>query len=424
MTAISKRAARGRIATRRISQPTPEQIVLVLQGGGALGAYQAGVYQALHEGGIEPDWIVGTSIGAINASLIAGNEPHNRVPRLQEFWKRMADKALWHTWSAWAQAARPLSYWQALSYGVPGFFDPNPLAFLGPHVPLGADRAGYYSMAPLERTLLELVDFSLINRSMPRLTVGAAHVRTSQMRYFDARDGEVTVRHILASGALPPAFPAVRIDGELYWDGGILSNTPTEVVLDDTPRRNSLIFAVHLWNPTGGEPETIWEVLHRQKEIQYASRVADHIARQAQIHRLRHVIKQLLAYVPEEVRDSEAVRELASYSCLTRMHVVRLLAPRADDDDHTKDVDFSPARIRARWEAGYAAARRAIELAPWRAEFGVLDGVILHEPEDATPVRDVLSHSTVAVQREDDMPARCQTPVSETTKHVVEQRRH
>ncbi len=149
---------------------------------------------------------------------------------------------------------------------------------------------------------------------------------------------------------------AVRIDGELYWDGGILSNAPTEVIFEENPRRNSLIFAVHMWNPIGPEPETMWEVLHRQKDIQYSSRVATHIARQLESHRLRHVIRELLAHVPEPVRRSPSVRELAGWGCLTRMHVVRLLAPRLGNEDNTKDVDFSPSGIRQRWEAGYANA--------------------------------------------------------------------
>lgn len=383
-------------------QPTSasNQIVLVFQGGGALGAYQAGVYEALHEAGIEPDWIIGTSIGAINASLIAGNEVQNRVPRLKEFWGRLADKALWHAWPAWAQPARSFSYWKTLSYGIPGFFEPNSLAFLGPHVPLGADGAGFYSTAPLERTLLELVDFSLINRCKPRLTIGAANVRTSQMRYFDGRDGEIGVKHIMASGALPPAFPAIRIDGELYWDGGILLNTPTEVVFDDTPRRDSLIFAVHMWNPTGPEPGTIWHVLHRQKEIQYSSRVANHISRQTQIHRLRHVIRQLVEHIPKDIHDSEAVRALADYGCVTRMHIVSLLAPRLQNEDHTKDVDFTPPGIRKRWDAGYADAWRAIELAPWRQESGPLDGVILHQLKDAAQENGIGADAAVVVQDE------------------------
>jgi NTE family protein len=200
----------------------------------------------------------------------------------------------------------------------------------------------------------------------------------------------------MASGALPPAFPAVRIDGELYWDGGILSNTPTEAIFDDHPRRSSLVFAVHMWNPDGAEPETMWEVLHRQKDIQYSSRVASHIARQKQTHRLRHVIKELIEHIPEAERNSAAVRELAAYGCLTRMHVVRLLAPRLDDEDHTKDVDFSPSGICRRWEAGYAGARQALDAAPWQGEFDPLEGVILHEPGNGTHMEEVGRPSIVA----------------------------
>src|SRR5262249_20626953 len=229
------------------------QIVLVFQGGGALRAYQAGVYQALHEVGIEPDWIIGTWMGAINAGRTAGNEPENRLDRLEEFWRRMCRKEFWGL-STWPGLNDTASYWSTLLGGIPGFFEPNPLAFLGAHYPLGKDNAGFYSTAPLESTLTELVDFSLIARCTPRLTVGAAHVRTSQMRFSDSRESAITVRHVMASGALPPAFPAVRIEGELYWDGGILSNTPTEAIFDDHPRRNSLVFAVHMWNPSGPEP--------------------------------------------------------------------------------------------------------------------------------------------------------------------------
>ena len=225
------------------------QIVLVLQGGGALGAFQAGVYHALHDAGIEPDWVIGTSIGAINASIIVGNEPGKRLAALEEFWQRVAHQSIWGVWSP--QIAQALANWTTVTAGLPGFFAPNPFAFLGAHIPLGTDNAGYYTTAPLKRTLLELVDFSLCKRNKPRLTVGAAHVETSQMRYFDSLQTEIDVKHVLASGALPPAFPAVCIDGEHYWDGGILSNTPAEAVFDDNPRRNSLVFAVHMWNPVG-----------------------------------------------------------------------------------------------------------------------------------------------------------------------------
>jgi NTE family protein len=274
-----------------------------------------------------------------------------------------------------------LSSWTTLATGIPGFFETNFRAFLGAHVPLGADHAGYYSTEPLRRTLEELVDFSLINEGHPRLTVGAAHVRSSVMHYFDSRDMTLDPKHIMASGALPPAFPAVRIDGELFWDGGILSNTPAERIFEDNPRRNSLIFAVHLWNPTGDEPETIWEILHRHKDIQYSSRIASHIVRQRESHRLRHVITELLKYVPEEARKDPMVRELAGYSCRTRMHVVRLLVPRFDKENHTKDIDFTPAGIRGRWEAGYADTNRALARQAWLDACDPLEGVILHEPE-------------------------------------------
>lgn len=379
MTATKKLTPRE--AVDKIRNDRNGQVVLVLQGGGALGAYQGGVYQALHEAGIEPDWIIGTSIGAINASIITGNKPEDRVVRLQEFWRRVERATFWGAIPAWGGVADALSSWMTLTSGISGFFEPHTRAFFGAHIPLGADHAGYYSTEPLRKTLDELVDFSLLNEKRPRLTVGAAHVRTGMMHYFDSRDMALTPNHILASGALPPAFPAVRIDGELYWDGGILSNTPAERIFEDNPRRNGLIFAVHLWHPTGTEPETIWEILHRHKDIQYSSRIANHIVRQRESHRLRHVITELLKYIPDEARNDPLVKELASYSCRTRMHVVRLLAPRLGNESHIKDIDFSPAGIRARWEAGYAATCRALQAQAWLGEFDPLEGVILHEPE-------------------------------------------
>jgi NTE family protein len=368
-----------------LGRTLPGQVVLVLQGGGALGSYQAGVYQALHEAGIEPDWIIGTSIGAINASLVAGNAPENRLPRLREFWKRMEQRPIWSFPAAFPGFNEKLSYWSTVANGIPGFFKPNALAHAGAEYPLGADRAGYYSTEPLEQTLSELVDFDRVNNCKPRLTVGAAHVRSSQMRYFDSRDCKLGVKHIMASGALPPAFPAIRIDGELYWDGGILSNTPTEAVFEDHPRKNSLIFAVHMWNPSGPEPKTMAEVLNRQKDVQYSSRITSHITRQQQAHRLRHVINQLAARIPESERNSDAVRELTSYGCSTQMHVVQLLAPQLDRENHTKDIDFSPSGIMQRWDAGYVHTRAVLDRSPWIGEFDPLSGVILHEQTEILP---------------------------------------
>jgi len=366
-------------AVEEFRSNTKGQVVLVLQGGGALGAYQVGVYEALHDAGVEPDWIVGTSIGAINASIIAGNKRQDRLAKLNEFWSRVERRIGWPIIPTWTGISETWSYWSTLVSGISGFFEPNWPAFCGAHIPLGIDRAGFYSTAALRQTLGELVDFSTINKGLPRLTVGAANVCTSMMHYFDSRASDITVEHIMASGALPPAFPAIRIDGEYFWDGGILSNTPTEVIFDDDPRRNSLIFAVHLWNPTGPEPQSMWEVLHRQKDIQYSSRIASHISRQQQTHRLRHVVSQLVRYLPDDVRKSEAVRELAGYGCVTQMHVVRLLAPRLKNENHTKDIDFSPSGIRMRREAGYEATMQALKQAPWQGKFDPIEGVILHE---------------------------------------------
>ena len=354
------------------------QTVLVLQGGGALGAYQVGVYEALDEAGIAPEWVIGTSIGAINAALIAGSKPGERLDKMCEFWSRVQnDQFVPGGLPAWmATATRNMI---AITNGVPAFFSPNPLAFTSPHHRLGAESAGFYSVAPLRRTLEDLVDLDQLNNGGTRITVGASNVRTSEMRYFDSREMPLSIDHIMASGALPPGFPPVRIDGELYWDGGILSNTPVEVVFDDNPRRNSLVFAVHIWNPHGPEPETIWEVMNRQKDVQYSSRAASHIKRQRQLHKMRHIIAELSKMVPPEKLRDNRLGEFSSYGCLTRMHVVRLLAPALDYEDHSKDIDFSAHGIRQRREAGYRDTMMTLEKAPWRDPVDDIEGFILHE---------------------------------------------
>jgi NTE family protein len=367
--------------SRAIDKAKLGQVVLVFQGGGALGAYQAGVYQALQEAGVEPDWVIGTSIGAINAALIAGNAPERRLERMREFWARM-------THSRAAQFAGMIPGLGALAAnamtvanGLEAFFRPNPWAFLGMQVPLGSELAGYYSTDPLEKTLGELLDPQLLNAGRPRLTVGAANVQTGQMHYFDSRQDVLTARHVMASGALPPAFPAVRIDGELYWDGGILSNTPVEAVFDDKPRRSGVVFAVHMWAPNGPEPDSIWSVLSRQKDLQYSSRAITHIARQKQIHKLRHIIAMLADKLPPDVKATNEARALAAYGCPTQMHVIRLLSPPLAGEDHAKDIDFSPLGIRTRWEAGYAHTARVLSQAPWTTCVDPMEGIILHEAE-------------------------------------------
>jgi NTE family protein len=374
--ATKQRAANGRSDPKAA---LPGQVVLVLQGGGALGAYQAGVYQALHESGIEPDWVIGTSIGAINASLIAGNTPRHRMERLDSFWNMMQASAPGPSFPDWMGLGNLVSNMATVMRGIPDFFTPNLHALRGSAAPLGVEAASYYSTAPLRGTLESLVDFEYLCECHTRMTVGAVNACSGEMRYFDTARERLGVDHVMASGALPPAFPAVRIDGEPYWDGGIYSNTPIEAVLDDKPRRDSLIFAVNVWHQTAPEPESIWQVMARQKDIQYASRADSHIARQKQIHRLRHVIRELHKQVPASRRADPKVASLAAWGCGTTIHVAHMLAPRVEGEDHTKDIDFTPAGIRARRQAGHDDTLRMIQRAPWhQAHADPIEGVIEH----------------------------------------------
>jgi NTE family protein len=352
------------------------QIVLVLQGGGALGAYQLGVYQAMHEAGLEPDWVIGTSIGAINGAIIAGNPPEHRLERLRQFWERMERNALGVT-----SLPRAVANAVTVGQGVPAFFEPNPAAWWNPDAHVGIEHASYYQTTPLRATLEALIDYDYLNNQQPRFTVGAVNARTGAMRYFDSSRDVLTADHVMASGALPPAFPAVRIDGEPYWDGGIYSNTPIEAVLDDEPRRSSVIFSVQVWNPDGTEPQSILDVLDKQKEIQYASR-SSHIEQQRKLHRLRHVIRELGLLLPPDVAALPEVRDLSCWGCGTTMHVLSLVAPRIGNEDHTKDIDFSASGISARWQAGYDETRRMIALRPWEADVDPIEGIALHTLPD------------------------------------------
>lgn len=371
-------------ATHAAAAPAPAghgNVVLVLQGGGALGAYQAGVYQALHEAGVEPNWVIGTSIGAINAALIAGNAPAHRMQRLNAFWDAMQQASRGSAAFDFFGLGRNAATLGTVLRGIPDFFTPNLHAWRGQTAPLGVEQAAYYSTAPLRQTLAELVDFDYLCQCHTRMTVGAVNVCSGHMRYFDTRHETLGVEHVMASGALPPAFGAIRIDGQPYWDGGIYSNTPIEAVLDDKPRRDSLIFAVNVWHQTGPEPESIWQVMGRQKDIQYASRADSHIARQKQIHRLRHVIRELGAELPAARREDAKVKDLLGWGCGTTMHVAHLLAPRLESEDHTKDIDFTPEGVRARREAGLADARRMLQRAPWvDCDADPIEGVIEHLP--------------------------------------------
>jgi NTE family protein len=332
----------------------PGQVVLVLQGGGAPGAYQAGAYQALHEAGIEPDWVVGTSIGAINGFIIAGNQVARRVERLREFWRSIA-----------TQLPGPLGQLAPLMAGVPGYYYLNPALAWGVDANIGIERAALYNVEPLKKLLPSLVNINLVNSGKPRFTLGLVNVQSGQIRYFDSKQETISVEHVLGSSAIPPSFPAVRIDGESFWDGGLYSNTPVEVVFDDDPRQSSVIFAIQIWHSRGSEPESVAKVFMRQKDIMFGSRTKSHIARQAQIHQMRHIIRELAKVLPEEQKNRPEIKELASWGCSTTMHLVEINAEPFDGETNARDYDFSKAAIEARWQAGYADTRRMIALRPW-----------------------------------------------------------
>jgi NTE family protein len=361
----------------------PGQVVLVFQGGGALGAYQAGVYQALHDAKVEPDWIIGTSIGAINGAIITGNPPQDRLARLSQFWDGVArhgygTAGLLPGFDNWL---RDLAI---VTQGIPSFFTPRPASWAGLHAPVGADQASFYSTQPLRETLGSLVDFDYLNQKNTRLTVGAVNVSSGRMRYFTNRDGPMDVDHVMASAAFPPGFPSVRLEDEPYWDGGIYSNTPLEAVLDDRPRRSSVIFAVQLWPASGPEPASIWQVMSRQRDIQYSSRAESHLERQRQIHRLRHVIRELGKHIPEALRESADVKELLAWGCGTTMQVVELDAPRFEGDDLNKDIDFSSSGIRRRWATGYEDTARVLQQSPWRDAPDPMEGISIYRMKTRT----------------------------------------
>jgi NTE family protein len=356
------------------------QIVLVLQGGGALGAYQAGVYEALHEAHVEPDWVIGTSIGAINGAIIAGNPREQRIDRLKQFWEQVAYRG--SATSGWLPV---LDEWlrnlSIMTRGIPAFFAPSPAAMFGIHPAGIMEPAAIYSTVPLRETLLSLIDFSYLNSKETRLTVGAVSVGSGRMRYFTNRDAPLDVDHVMASAAFPPGFPSVRLEGESWWDGGIYSNTPLEAVLDDHPRSDSVIFAVQLWPAHGREPKSVWQAMSRQRDIQYSSRSESHLERQKQIHRLRHVIRELEQYIPADQRDTPEVRELLGWGCGTTMQVIELDAPRLAGDDLHKDIDFSTSGIQRRWAAGYENTVRMLEKAPWREAPDPMEGIAVYRSD-------------------------------------------
>ncbi len=357
------------------------QIALLLQGGGALGAFQAGVFETLYGHGFSPDWIAGTSIGAVQGALVAGHRTADPVTALKTFWEAVSDPAAWGTdhLSSLAQEMNSnLSVLASLLRGRNAFFTPRLAPPLTRLQSVGAESASYYDVTPLRKLLLRLIDFERINVGPTRLSLGAVNVETGELRYFDSRDERIGVEHVLASAALPPAFPAVRVGDHYYWDGGIYSNTPLEAILDDNPRRNTLCFAVVLFAPDGPEPRSLPEVEARRKDIVYGTRARQHIAASRRTHTLRRAIQSLYAQLPEESSRRQENQELAALGCTTHMDVVPIVYRSSQWESANKDADFSRASIRRRWQLGREHALRCLEHKPWLSTAPRHEGVTVH----------------------------------------------
>jgi NTE family protein len=351
-----------------MTSPKKEQIVLVLQGGGALGAYQAGAYEALVEASLAPAWVAGISIGAINAAIIAGNPPERRVERLKIFWDQV---------SSGLQGAPPLiggmarmlfnetSAATAASFGISGFFRPRlfPLMFAAPGSP-GA--LSYCDTEPLRNTLTSLVDFDFLREGATRLSVGAVNVKSGNFVYFDSHERTIGPEHIMASGALPPGFPPVVIDGESYWDGGLVSNTPLQYVLDDGgPRQDMLVFQVDLFSAVGAMPQSISDVTQREKDIRFSSRTRLNTDVLREIQTLRRAAKRLTAKLPKDLRNDTDAKLLAGSGCDAAITIVHLINRQAAYETGSKDYEFSRLSVEEHWTAGRKDVRRSLTSKAW-----------------------------------------------------------
>ena len=358
-------------------QPAPadEECILVLQGGGALGAYQAGVFEALAAGYREPSWVAGISIGAINAALIAGNPVATRVARLREFWDLVSatlPAAPWLAGVPWAapapaqarMALNDASAAQALLLGVPGFFSPRvPPA---PFQPRGSLQAiSYYDTTPLRATLERLVDFDRINRGPVRLSVGAVNVRNGNFAYFDSAHQRIDARHILASGALPPGFAPVEIDGDYFWDGGLVSNTPLQYVLDQPGTRRRTVFQVDLFAAIGAMPANLDEVTEREKDIRFSSRTRLNTTAELDWQVVAQAAKRLVAKLPAALQDDPDVLVLAGLGCQQAVDVVHLIYRSKHYESQAKDYEFSRLSMREHWDSGRADMAHTLHDPRW-----------------------------------------------------------
>lgn len=347
----------------------PKKVALVLQGGGALGSYQSGVYEALAGSDYQPDWVAGISIGAINAALIAGNAPEQRVGKMREFWQSITTPAGWmdmlSTFDKSAgkpsSMAKQISAMHALVLGQSNFFAPRkPVDWW-----FGNTPTSYYDTGALKSTLERLVDFDRINAKEIRFSVGAVNVRTGNFAYFDNAEIEIRPEHVMASGALPPGFPSVEIDGEHYWDGGLVSNTPLQYVIEYFPRRSHLIFQVDVFPARGALPENLSQVSERDKDIRYSSRTRAGTDTLRRLHDLRHSINQLWEKLPEDLRTGPEAKLLDDFRCVTTMDIVELIYRPDAPQGQSKDYEFDRPTMETRWAQGLADAQATLMAAPW-----------------------------------------------------------
>jgi NTE family protein len=362
-----------------MAKVTAEKNVLVLQGGGALGAYQAGAYEALSAAGIEPDWVAGISIGAINAAIIAGHPHDQRVPHLRKFWDLVSSHLTLPPLATDSNSRKLFNEASAAfvaSTGAPGFFDPRlpPAVF---HPPGTVQAISLYDTGALKETLLQLVDFDFLNSGKVRFSVGAVEVASGNLNYFDSTEVEIRPEHIMASGALPPGFPPVEIDGKLYWDGGIVSNTPLQYVLDGgIPRVDTCVFQIDLFSARGTIPRTLFDVQEREKEIRYSSRTRLNTDFFRRVQSMRRAVRRLESVVPDEIKSGFDWKVLSSFSCNAAVTIVHLIHRRAAYSTQSNDYEFSRYTVNEHWRAGAEDVERTLSNPEWinreRPKNGVL----------------------------------------------------
>jgi len=357
------------------------RIALVLQGGGALGAYQAGVYQCLHEAGLEPEWVSGVSIGAVNAALIAGNAPERRLAALSEFWDRITDRSIWPftpDGDIYRQTRNTVSALTTALFGQPGLFNPHKVNpwFLAP----GAkDATSFYDNTQMRQTLEELVDFKLLNDGDVHFSVGAVNIMTGNFVFFDNRKEEIRIEHVLASGALPPAFPMVKIGTDYFWDGGIVSNTPLQHLLAQDDDVNSLVFQIDLFSARGELPRTMSDVLGRQKDIQYSSRTRQVTDNFARLQRWKRRAYEALVKVPDAdlTQEQRAMREkLAS---LPQATILQLIYQQKSYEGNARDYEFSHDSMHEHWNNGHEDTLATLKRKDWLEMPPPDIGVVTHD---------------------------------------------